>query len=51
MGKVTVGPSVLLIDQILIGANDIIIDIIHNPKHNLDNENIVIHGLPARVCF
>ena len=37
MGKVTVGPSVPLTDQIPIGTKDVNIDIIHNPKHNSDN--------------
>ena len=27
------------------------IDITHNPKHNSDNENIVINGLPVRGAF
>ena len=41
MSKVTVGLSVSLTDQIRIGANYVNIDIIHNPKHNSDNENNV----------
>ena len=51
MGKVMVGPSAPLTDQISIGANDGNIDIVHIPKHNSDNENIVIHSLPACGCF
>ena len=46
--RLTVRSSVPLTDQIPIGANAVKIDITHNPKHNSDNENIGIHGLPAR---